>query len=135
MYRKIHPPRPSRFPLCGDFAPPRPLGNLLGLGGCIFRYIPPLGSVRIHYGSSSNSSADCNLVSFFLALIIGVQKGTGIVNFKKESYPSSILSKNVKPHQPRYLPEMFISKIGILSKLPCNGVYLEGLHRVNGASG
>ena len=24
-----------------------PLGNLLGLGGCIFRYIPPLGSVRI----------------------------------------------------------------------------------------
>ena len=57
MYRKIHPPRPSRFPLCGDFAPlgprdcPRasPSGNLSGLGGCIFRYIPPLGSVRIQY--------------------------------------------------------------------------------------
>ena len=40
MYRKIHPPRPSRFPLCGDFAPlgprdcPRasPSGNLSGLG-------------------------------------------------------------------------------------------------------
>ena len=25
------------------------LGNLLGLGGCIFRFIPPLGSVRIQY--------------------------------------------------------------------------------------
>ena len=26
-----------------------PLGNLLGLGGCISQYIPPLGSVRIQY--------------------------------------------------------------------------------------
>ena len=31
------------------FCTPRPLGNLLGLGGCIFQYIPPLGSVRIQY--------------------------------------------------------------------------------------
>ena len=31
------------------FCTPRPLGNLLGLGECIFRYIPPLGSVRIQY--------------------------------------------------------------------------------------
>ena len=31
-----------------------PLGNLLGLGGCIFRYIPPLGSVRIQYFFSSS---------------------------------------------------------------------------------
>ena len=29
-----------------------PLGNLLGLGGCIFQYIPPLGSVRIHCTTS-----------------------------------------------------------------------------------
>ena len=27
-----------------------PLGNLLGLGECIFQYTPPLGSVRIHSG-------------------------------------------------------------------------------------
>ena len=26
-----------------------PSGNLLGLGGCISQYIPPLGSVRIQY--------------------------------------------------------------------------------------
>ena len=26
-----------------------PLGNLSVLGGCISKYIPPLGSVRIHY--------------------------------------------------------------------------------------
>ena len=55
------PPRPKRFPKGGDFAPRGPRdcprakpegnleGNLLGLGGCIFRYIPPLGSVRIQY--------------------------------------------------------------------------------------
>ena len=70
MYWKIHFPRPKRFSKGGDFAPrpsrlssgfalgqslgPRgakspPLGNLLGLGGCIFQYIPPLGSVRIQY--------------------------------------------------------------------------------------
>ena len=28
-----------------------PSGNLSGLGGCIFQYIPPLGSVRIQYHS------------------------------------------------------------------------------------
>ena len=33
-------PRGAKFP---------PLGNLLGLGGFIFQYIPPLGSVRIQY--------------------------------------------------------------------------------------
>ena len=33
-------PRGAKFP---------PLGNLLGLGECIFQYIPPLGSVRIQY--------------------------------------------------------------------------------------
>ena len=54
--------RPTRLP--SDFAlgqslGPRgakspPLGNLLGLGGCIFRYIPPLGSVRIHHCSTDN---------------------------------------------------------------------------------
>ena len=50
-------PRPSRLPsgfALGQSLGPRgakspPLGNLLGLGGCIFRYIPPLGSVRIQY--------------------------------------------------------------------------------------
>ena len=30
-----------------------PLGNLLGLGECIFQYIPPLGSVRTQYTSCS----------------------------------------------------------------------------------
>ena len=33
---------PRDFPRVGI------LGNLLGLGECIFQYIPPLGSVRIH---------------------------------------------------------------------------------------
>ena len=50
-------PRPSRLPsgfALGQSLGPRgakspPLGNLLGLGECIFQYIPPLGSVRIHY--------------------------------------------------------------------------------------
>ena len=57
MYRKIHPPRPKRFPKGGDFAPrgprdcPRakPEGNLEGRGGCIFRYIPTRGSVRTFF--------------------------------------------------------------------------------------
>ena len=31
------------------FAKSPPLENLLGLGGCIIQYIPPLGSVRIQY--------------------------------------------------------------------------------------
>ena len=60
MHWKIHPPRPSRLPsgfALGQSLGPRgakspPLGNLLGLGGCIFQYIPPLGSVRIQYLSS-----------------------------------------------------------------------------------
>ena len=30
-----------------------PLGSLLGLEGCIFQYIPPLSSVRIHYKTRS----------------------------------------------------------------------------------
>ena len=42
---------PSGFALRQSLGPrgakSPPLGNLLGLGGCIFRYIPPLGSVRI----------------------------------------------------------------------------------------
>ena len=50
-------PPPSRFSSAVGFAPldprdfPRasPSGNLLGLGGCISQYIPPLGSVRIQY--------------------------------------------------------------------------------------
>ena len=50
-------PRPSRLPsgfALGQSLGPRgakspPLGNLLGLGECIFQYIPPLGSVRIQY--------------------------------------------------------------------------------------
>ena len=33
-----------------------PLGNLLGLGECIFQYIPPLGSVRIQYFLSDRIS-------------------------------------------------------------------------------
>ena len=49
-------PRPSRLPsgfALGQSLGPRgakspPSGNLLGLGGCISQYIPPLGSVRIH---------------------------------------------------------------------------------------
>ena len=77
MYRKIHPPRPSRFPLCGDFAPlgprdcPRasPSGNLSGLGvqnprpweiswasGGVFSDTSLLSAVygfNIHYTSSS----------------------------------------------------------------------------------
>ena len=32
-----------------------PLGNLLGLGECIFQYIPPLGSVRIQYTTKASS--------------------------------------------------------------------------------
>ena len=57
MYWKIHSPRPSRLPsgfALGQSLGPQgakspPLGNLLGLGECIFQYIPPLGSVRIQY--------------------------------------------------------------------------------------
>ena len=49
-------PRPSRLPsgfALGQSLGPRgakspPSGNLSGLGGCIFRYIPPLVSVRTH---------------------------------------------------------------------------------------
>jgi hypothetical protein len=36
---------PRDFPRAGTLH----LGNLLGLGECIFQYIPPLGSVRIQY--------------------------------------------------------------------------------------
>ena len=54
MYWEIHPPRPERFPegeARGKSRGPRgakspPEGNLEGRGGCIFRYIPPLVSVR-----------------------------------------------------------------------------------------
>ena len=57
MHWEIHPPRPSRLPsgfALGQSLGPRgakspPSGNLLGLGGCISQYIPPLGSVRIQY--------------------------------------------------------------------------------------
>ena len=45
---------PRDFPWVGilhpsalEIAKSPPLGNLLGLGECIFQYIPPLGSVRI----------------------------------------------------------------------------------------
>ena len=62
MHWEIHPPRPSRFPsgfALGQSLGPRgakspPSGNLSGLGGCISQYIPPLGSVRIHYTSWQN---------------------------------------------------------------------------------
>ena len=40
------PPSALEISLVRGFCTPRPLGNLLGLGGCIFRYIPPLVSVR-----------------------------------------------------------------------------------------
>ena len=54
--RILHP-RPSRLPsgfALGQSLRPRgarspPLGNLLGLGECIFQYIPPLGRVLLHY--------------------------------------------------------------------------------------
>ena len=55
MHWEIHPPRPWRFPFAlGQSLGPRgakspPLGNLSGLGCCIFRYIPPLVSVRTQY--------------------------------------------------------------------------------------
>ena len=57
LVRGFCTPRPSRLPsgfALGQSLGPRgakspPLGNLLGLGGCIFRYIPPLGSVRIQF--------------------------------------------------------------------------------------
>ena len=60
LVRGFCTPRPSRLPsgfALGQSLGPRgakspPLGNLLGLGGCIFRYIPPLGSVRIQYDLS-----------------------------------------------------------------------------------
>ena len=56
LVRGFCTPRPSRLPsgfALGQSLGPRgakspPLGNLLGLGECIFQYIPPLGSVRIH---------------------------------------------------------------------------------------
>ena len=63
MHWEIHHPRPSRFPLGGDFAPlgprdfPRalPSGNLSGLGkslgrrGWIFQYLPRFGGARIQH--------------------------------------------------------------------------------------
>ena len=63
LVRGFCTPRPSRLPsgfALGQSLGPRgakspPLGNLLGLGGCIFRYIPPLGSVRIQYDFSIKS--------------------------------------------------------------------------------
>ena len=42
---KYIPLGPRDFPRAGIL---HPSGNLLGLGGCISQYIPPLGSVRIH---------------------------------------------------------------------------------------
>ena len=62
LVRGFCTPRPSRLPsgfALGQSLGPRgakspPLGNLLGLGGCIFRYLPPLGSVRIHHCSTDN---------------------------------------------------------------------------------
>ena len=64
-------PRPSRLPsgfALGQSLGPRgakspPLGNLLGLGECIFQYIPPLGSVRIQY--TSQQPCLCLLTSEF----------------------------------------------------------------------
>ena len=57
LVRGFCTPRPSRLPsgfALGQSLGPRgakspPLGNLVGLGECIFQYIPPLGSVRIQY--------------------------------------------------------------------------------------
>ena len=59
-------PRPSRLPsgfALGQSLGPRgakspPSGNLLGLGGCISQYIPPLGSVRIQYFSFQISTQE-----------------------------------------------------------------------------
>ena len=58
-------PRPSRLPsgfALGQSLGPRgakspPSGNLLGLGGCIFQYIPPLVSVRTHSVSLCRSKS------------------------------------------------------------------------------
>ena len=50
------PPSALEISLVRGFCTPRPLGNLLGLGECIFQYIPPLGSVRIQYSNKRHMS-------------------------------------------------------------------------------
>ena len=60
------PPSALEISLVRGFCTPRPLGNLLGLGGCIFRYIPPLGSVRIQYARSYYYTSGFILVLDFL---------------------------------------------------------------------
>ena len=78
LVRGFCTPRPSRLPsgfALGQSLGPRgakspPLGNLLGLGGCIFRYIPPLGSVRIQYPNQlfDIKSLKCNFSNTILLI-------------------------------------------------------------------
>ena len=45
------------LPRVGMHCPPRPLRNLLVLGGCISQYISPLGNVRIQYMNAKIKAA------------------------------------------------------------------------------
>ena len=94
-------PRPSRLPsgfALGQSLGPRgakspPLGNLLGLGECIFQYIPPLGSVRIQYNCSYNETIQLirytcsHICSPTKALVPGVLN-TGVSIVKEGSIAS-----------------------------------------------